>query len=53
MRMSRRISHVLAFAAAALLLGVPAQAYYHYVHYGFGDLKPEYQSSEELLYGSR
>jgi uncharacterized protein (TIGR03437 family) len=34
MRMSRRISHVLAFAAAALLLGVPAQAYYHYVHYG-------------------
>jgi hypothetical protein len=34
MRRSGRISHVLALAAAALLLGVPAQAYYHYVHYG-------------------
>jgi uncharacterized protein (TIGR03437 family) len=34
MRISGRISHVLAFAAAALLLGMPAQAYYHYVHFG-------------------
>jgi len=33
MRRSGRISHALAFAAAALLLGMPAQAYYHYVHY--------------------
>jgi hypothetical protein len=33
MRVPCRTSHILAFAAAALLLVTPSQAYYHYVHF--------------------
>jgi len=32
--------HVLAIAAAALLLAMPSQAYYHYVHYLKGSYLP-------------
>jgi uncharacterized protein (TIGR03437 family) len=35
-----RVGHVLAIAAAALLLAMPSQAYYHYVHYLKGSYLP-------------